>query len=77
MEVLKLLKRQKYRCALTGEKLAPDTASLDHIIPVSRGGKSYLGNAQVLDATVNRAKHTMTNDEFIAMCRQVVRHADR
>jgi 5-methylcytosine-specific restriction endonuclease McrA len=75
--ILALLERQSYKCALSGRELTPKTSSLDHILPVSRDGDSSIDNAQVLDAAVNRAKNTMTNDEFVAMCRQVVRHADR
>jgi hypothetical protein len=33
-------------------------------------------NAQVLDKTVNQAKGTLTNDEFVQLCREVVAHAD-
>ncbi len=33
-------------------------------------------NVQVLQKQVNRAKGTLTNEEFIALCREVVTHAD-
>ena len=75
--ILDLLEEQDYACALTGEPLDPDSAALDHVLPISRGGESKIENAQILHASVNRAKHTMTNDEFIEMCRKVVSHADR
>jgi 5-methylcytosine-specific restriction endonuclease McrA len=76
-EVLDLLDRQAYRCALTGRQLMPDTAALDHVIPVSRGGEHRIENAQVLQKAVNRAKGTLTNEEFIALCHEVVAHANR
>ncbi len=72
--ILLLLERQQYRCALTDRALTPDTASLDHIVPLSRGGEHTIGNTQALDRTVNRAKGTLTNDEFIALCGEVWRH---
>jgi hypothetical protein len=72
--ILALLERQGYRCALTGRPLAPQSAALDHIIPVSRGGDHCIGNAQVLDKAVNRAKGALTNDEFIDMCGEVWQH---
>ncbi len=75
-EILELLETQGYRCALSGRALAPDFAALDHVMPVSRGGAHEIENAQVLDKTVNRAKHTLTNDEFIQLCREVVAYAD-
>ena len=73
--VLRLLEWQQYRCALTGRVLRPDTASLDHIVPVRCGGEHRIENAQVLHKDVNRAKTTMTNEEFIRLCREVVEHA--
>lgn len=75
--VLRLLERQKYRCCLTGWELTPHNASLDHRQPVSRGGTHTLSNAQALHEDVNRAKGTLTNEEFIELCRAVVRHADQ
>lgn len=72
--VLKLLKHQNSRCALTGRPLTPETAALDHILPLSRGGEDRIENAQVLHKIVNRAKGTLTNEEFIDLCRKVVRN---
>lgn len=73
--ILNQLKRQQYRCALTGRSLTPEIATLDHIVPVSREGRHEPGNIQILDKQVNRAKGTLTNDEFIQLCREVVAHA--
>ena len=74
---LRLLEDQNFRCALSGTELTPDTTALDHILPVSRGGDHLITNAQALTKDINRAKGTMTNDEFIDMCRRVVRWQDR
>lgn len=76
-QVERLLQQQGFRCALTGYELEPDNASLDHILAVSRGGPHTIENAQILRKDVNRAKGTMTNEEFIVLCRAVVRHADK
>lgn len=70
--VLALLKRQRYRCALSGRTLTPESAALDHIVPVRLGGQHIIENAQVLDKDVNRAKNALTSVEFIALCREVV-----
>lgn len=75
--VLKLLEQQSYRCFLTGWELTPHNASLDHRLPVSRGGAHTISNAQALHEDVNRAKGTLTNEEFIELCRAVVRQADQ
>lgn len=75
--VLGRLERQRYRCALTGRSLTPQTASLDHIVPIRCGGAHILENTQVLHTEVNRAKGSLTNEQFIGLCRQVVRWAGK
>jgi len=72
-----LLLRQNFRCALTGERLAPDNAALDHIRPICRGGNHTIENMQALTDAVNRAKGSLTQDEFIQLCRDVVAWSDR
>ena len=75
--VLRLLEYQQYRCALTGRRLTPKTAALDHMAPVRFGGKHIIENAQVLHKEVNRAKGALTSDEFTGLCREVVQWSDR
>lgn len=50
--VLELIERQNFRCALTGRLLTTDTASLDHIVPLTQGGKHEISNVQALHRTV-------------------------
>lgn len=75
--ILLLLQNQGFRCALSGRELSPGTTALDHILPVARGGEHRLENAQALHKEVNRAKGTLTNEEFVSLCREVVAHADQ
>jgi len=72
--VLRLLEQQRYRCALTGRDLSPEEAALDHIIPIRCDGEHVIENTQVLHKDVNRAKGSLTNEEFVGMCREVVDH---
>jgi len=71
--VMAMLERQGYCCALTGRRLEPETAALDHIVPLRCGGQHVLENTQVLHKDVNRAKGSMTTEEFLDLCREVVR----
>ena len=75
-QILQLIEQQNYRCALSGRELTPETASLDHVLPLSRGGIHDICNVQVLDFRVNTAKGTMTVAEFVALCVDVARHAE-
>lgn len=70
-QIMDLLERQKYRCALTGWELTPQTASIDHVQPLGRGGDHHIDNAQIVEWRINQAKGSMTNEEFIEMCRAV------
>jgi len=71
-----LLEKQQWRCALTGRLLTPECASLDHDIPLSRGGENTIENAQVVHHDANQAKRALSRVEFIALCREVVAHCD-
>ena len=75
--LLGLLEEQRYRCALTGRELTPQDAQVDHIAPISRGGSQTMENVWILHHQVNAAKGTMTAEEFIALCEEVVRHHRR
>ena len=69
---LRILEQQQYRCALTGRELAPETAVLDHIVPLARGGAHAASNIWVLHREVNQAKGKLLLEEFYDLCRQVM-----
>ena len=71
-DIWKLAKRQKLRCALTGQRLIRENVSVDHIIPKSKGGINELSNIRLVLKSINIAKQTMTDAEFIELCRGVV-----
>ncbi len=72
--ILALLEKQGYRCAISGRQLSPESASLDHIVPLSRGGEHGIGNVWIVDHVVNTAKGTLTVEEFVSMCRDITNH---
>jgi CRISPR/Cas system Type II protein with McrA/HNH and RuvC-like nuclease domain len=75
-EIHEKLRQQNFRCAYSGTELTPETASLDHILPVSKGGDHNINNISIVHAKVNIAKGSMTLEEFIQLCREVVTHTD-
>lgn len=70
-ELRQILARQNYRCALTGEIITHNNFDLDHIVPIAEGGDFSAENCQLVTADVNRAKNTMREEAFIAMCKRV------
>ena len=74
--LLALIESQGYCCALTGRQLTPETASIDHKVPLGRGGVHAIENIWIVHEDVNRAKGTMTAEEFVALCREVVSYQE-
>jgi 5-methylcytosine-specific restriction endonuclease McrA len=74
--IRRLVELQGFRCAMTGLKLTPEDANLDHIVPIAAGGKHVMGNVQVVHKVINQMKSTLPKEEFIEWCRRVVAHAD-
>lgn len=72
--LFELLEQQQYRCAISGRELTPENATVDHVVPLAKGGEHCASNAQLLDDEINRAKGTKTNEEFLAICQEVVAH---
>jgi 5-methylcytosine-specific restriction endonuclease McrA len=73
----RLWDEQGGRCALSGLPLViGEYASVDHKIPLSKGGTHDASNLRWLAFEVNMAKNNMSDEEFVAMCRRVVALAD-
>lgn len=65
------------KCYLTGKPIniyEPRTYEFDHKMPLSRGGESSLDNLGICTKQANRAKADMTPEEFIELCKQVIKY---
>lgn len=76
-DLRQMVERQGFRCAYSGRELTPETASVDHVIPVSRGGSLGIENLAIVHEEINTAKSSMTLEEFVQVCRDVVAWHDR
>lgn len=76
-DIWKMLEAQMYKCALSGRDLTPEEAAMDHKTPIGRDGLHDVSNVWIVHQDVNLAKGTMTAEEFIRLCRDVVAWADR
>ena len=64
-------------CYLTGNMIDltnPASYSLDHVVPVSRGGTSTIDNLGLTTSEANRAKNDRTVEEFLVLCATVLKH---
>jgi CRISPR/Cas system Type II protein with McrA/HNH and RuvC-like nuclease domain len=63
------------KCYLTGKKIDLmnfGSYQFDHIKPVGKGGDNSLGNFGLTLTEANMAKHDMTVDEFVQLCKDVL-----
>jgi 5-methylcytosine-specific restriction endonuclease McrA len=67
-----LAKKQKLICPLTGEKLTVENISVDHKIPISKGGTNYISNLQLVTRRANTIKNNMSMNEFYLFCKNIV-----
>ena len=64
-------------CYLTGEPIDLSdlgSYSLDHVLPMSKGGDSSLENLGLVIKQANQCKSDLTHEEFIEMCKAVLIH---
>ena len=71
-QLYQLIEEQEFRCSLSGMKLTPKIARLDHKVPVSKGGDDSDDNLQWVHEEINRMKGTMDNLEFLELCKRIV-----
>lgn len=69
-----MIVQQQGRCAVSNVPLTPDNVSIDHIVPVIKGGTHELSNLRLVAWDVNRAMSSLDDDDFIELCRQVINH---
>ncbi len=59
------LKEYDYRCAYCGCELGSGMITIDHQIPLSRGGTNFIDNLVPACKSCNSKKHTKTADEYL------------
>jgi 5-methylcytosine-specific restriction endonuclease McrA len=77
VELRRIAKKQKCLCALSGRKLTANNISPDHIIPLAKGGNNSAQNIQLVTKEANLAKHILSKEELLSLCRDVVAHLER
>lgn len=71
----KQLTAQDGKCGLSGRPIDLLTCEVDHILPRTRGGSDDLENLRLVCTRANEAKGNMTDEEFLALCREIIGRA--
>jgi 5-methylcytosine-specific restriction endonuclease McrA len=72
-DLWKIAKKQRLVCPLTGRYLTRKNISVDHIIPVSKGGTNDLSNLRFVDYHANLAKAKFSEAELLALAKDIVK----
>ena len=67
----RVARKQKLICPLSGRKLTLDNISLDHVIPLSKGGSNAVENIRLVDRAANLAKHNLMDSDFVRLCHEI------
>lgn len=65
------------KCAICGKPVKFEKMTVDHKIPLAKGGTNDLANLQLAHLVCNRAKADMLEDELIGLAEKIVRHSRR
>lgn len=76
-DLWKVAKKQKLKCVFTGQPLTVHNMSVDHIIPKSKGGPNIPSNIRLVLKPVNIAKSTMSDTEFLELCKSITNYANK
>jgi 5-methylcytosine-specific restriction endonuclease McrA len=74
-EISSLWKKQRGTCPITGRRLNRESAQLDHIIPLKKGGSDLVENLRWVHRDVNYAKRDLLDAEFFRLCSDVVSYS--
>lgn len=72
IDLWKMCLRQRCRCPLTGRKLTIENMSVDHVVPLVKGGTSKVENLRLVVKEANIAKHVMSDVELVELCKDIV-----
>ena len=67
---------QKGICAYCGGTFAPPQLTMDHVVPVARGGRSVKGNVVASCKPCNARKKLLTPAEQLLLARQAAARAE-
>lgn len=71
---LKVILGEPSICYLCGGKVTWEDSELDHVIPLSQGGKTVISNLKWAHRRCNRIKHDLTIEELVEHAQTILNH---
>lgn len=72
MERIKIYNKNKGRCAICGKFIPYDSFTIDHIIPLAKGGTNEMDNLQVACNACNLIKQDILPEDLMAKLTEIV-----
>jgi len=72
IEIARLWRFQRGRCAVSLRRLTRSNAHLDHILAIVNGGSGKIENLRWVHRDVNYAKRDLSDQAFLQLCEEVV-----
>ena len=60
------------KCAISGSYVNFDDMTVDHIVPLSRGGTNAMRNLRLACRTCNRSKGNLSDEEFCRLAFKII-----
>lgn len=60
------------KCAICGSYVNFDDMTVDHIVPLSRGGTNAMRNLRLACRTCNRSKGNLSDEEFCRLAFKII-----
>ncbi len=54
----------RMKCAICGKNMPKSDRTVDHVIPLAKGGTGHIGNLQIVHLSCNCSKHCKTPDQL-------------
>jgi len=74
LDILNALKRSNFKCLYCGDPIKPKKWHLDHVIPLSLGGKNTFTNIAATCIHCNMMKGAFGMDKFLSQCKKITRY---
>lgn len=68
-----LLKRQNYKCYLTGRELTPENVNGAHVLPLIKGGKHSIENCCLVVSEVKHLKRYETTKDLVELAADIIK----
>lgn len=69
----RVFEAQGGECYYSGVPLIPGfNMSLDHQVPITKGGESEISNLRWVTIQINRVKNDLSHQEFVELCRAIM-----